>query len=269
MRNSLALAAVGALVLTGCSEPREQSAVEVTPPAVVEVPIQTIFHQAITAAMSDEAIISTGLPAIDSLNGASAELDQYAPEPAACAGTIDPDLYTTNEVAIGFYSDSEEDVHTAQTVVAAGFDTAEDATAYFAARTDPWNDCATVDLTIDETNVLTLHYAAASLSDTPELDVPEVLTESDQDMVLTSTGELSGAFETSDTPVPDAGALPDYVISPDEVPEPDAENISISNATVVVRFDTQVFWSTVEPGSDVDAAVETLAEVAEAVRAEQ
>src|SRR5690625_5381612 len=80
MRNSLALAAVGALVLTGCSEPREQSAVEVTPPAVVEVPIQTIFRQAITAAMSDEAIISTGLPAIDSLNGASAELDQRSEE---------------------------------------------------------------------------------------------------------------------------------------------------------------------------------------------
>src|SRR5699024_3048092 len=109
MRNSLALAAVGALGLAGCSEPREQSAVEVTPPAGVEVPSETIFHQASTAAMSDEAIISTGLPAIDSLNGASAELDQYAPEPAACAGTIDPDLYTTNEVAIGFYSDSEED----------------------------------------------------------------------------------------------------------------------------------------------------------------
>lgn len=269
MRNSLALVAVGALVLTSCSQPREQSAVDVTPPPIVEVPTQTVFHQAIKAAMSDEAIISTGLPAIDSLNSASAEIDQYAPEPAACAGTIDPEMYTTNDVAMGFYSDAEADTHFAQTVVAAEFETAEDATAYFTARTEPWTECAAVDLTIDETNVLTLHYAATGLSDTAEVDVPDILTESDQDMVLTSTGELSGAFETSDTPVPDAGSLPDYVISPDEVPEPDAENIPVTNATVVVRFDNHVFWSTVEPGSDVDQAAQTLADVAEAVRAEQ
>lgn len=269
MRKRLALVAVGALIVTGCSQPREETSVDVTPPPVVEVPTQTVFHQAIKSVMDDEAIISVGVPALESLNNATAEIEQYAPEPAACAGTVDPDFYTTNDVAIGFHSRTGENTHTAQTVVAVGFENADDASAYFTARTEPWTDCSTVDLTINETNVLTLHYDATGLADAQDLSVPDLLAEADQDMVLTSRGELSGAFETSDAPVPDAGALPDYVISPDEVPEPEAENISVTNATVVARFDTQVFWTTIEPGQDVQEAVQTLAEVVEAVHAQQ
>ena len=125
-----------------------------------------------------------------------------------------------------------------------------------------------MDLTIDDTNVLTLHYGASTFAETEDLQVPEVFDESDQDMVLTSSGELSGAFETSDIPVPNPGSLPDYVISPDDVPEPEAENINVTNATVVARFDTHVFWSTVEPGGQVDEAIQTLAAVVEAVQAE-
>lgn len=272
MRKRLALVAVTALIITGCSDPREQSSVDVTPPPVVEVPTQTVFHQAITSVMHDDAIISTGVPAIESLNSATAELAQYAPEPAECAGTINPELYTTNDVAMGFYTQpvDKDEEHLAQTVVAAGFETADDASAYFTARTQPWIDCPSVDLTIDDTNVLTLHYDASTFGETDDLDVPEVFAEADQDMVLKSSGELSGAFETNDAPVPNPGALPDYVLPPDEVPEPEeAENISVTNATVVARFDTHVFWSTVEPGGQVNTAIQTLADVVEAVQAEQ
>lgn len=269
MYKRLALVAAGALIVTGCSQPREETAVEVTPPPPVEVPTQTVFHQAIKSVMDDDAIISVGVPALESLNNASAEIAQYTPDPAECAGTVDPDFYTTNDVAVGFQSRTGDNTHIAQTVVAVGFESADDASAYFTARTGPWTECSTVDLTIDETNVLTLHYDATGLANADDLSVPEVLADADQDMVLTSRGELSGAFETSDTPVPDAGALPDYVISPDEVPEPEAENISVTNATVVTRFDTQVFWTTVEPGQRVDEAVTTLAEVVEAVHAQQ
>src|SRR5699024_12016792 len=88
--------------------------------------------------------------------------------------------------------------HAAQTVVAAGFETADEASAYFAARTVPWLDCAAVDLTIDETNVLTLHYDAATMADAADVEVPEILTQAEQDMVLTSAGELSASFESSE-----------------------------------------------------------------------
>lgn len=266
MRRHLALIAVGALVLAGCSQPRENSAVEVTPPAEVEIPAQTIYHQAISAVMDDEAILSTGVPAIETLNTADAELNQFSPEPAECAGTVDPDFYTTNDVAVGFHSRSGENTHTAQTVVAAGFETAEDATAYFNARTQAWTECPSVDLAIDDTNVLTLHYNSAAFADAEELEFPESLLEADQDLVLTSTGELSGAFEAADTQLPDPGALPDYVISPDEVPEPETEDIAVTSATVIARFDTEVFWILVEPGSNADEAVQTLAEMTETVR---
>lgn len=271
MRKRLALIAAGALIVTGCSQPREETSVEVTPPPVPDVPTQTMFHQAIKSVMDEEAIISVGVPALESLNNASAEIAQYSPEPAECAGTVDPEFYTTNDVAVGFHSRTGENTHTAETIVAVGFENADDASAYFKARTEPWTECATVDLTIDETNVLTLHYGASGLANAEELSVPEVLAEADQDMLLTSRGELSGSFESSDAQVPDAGALPDYVISPDEVPEPETEeqNISVTNATVVVRFDTQVFWTTVEPSQNADEAVQTLAEVVEAVHAQQ
>lgn len=271
MRKRLALIAAGALIITGCSQPREVTSVEVTPPPVVEVPTQTIFHQAIKSVMSDEAIISVGVPALESLNNVTAEISQYAPEPAECAGTIDPEFYTTNDVAVGFQSRTGENTHTAETIVAVAFENADDASDYFTARTKPWSECDSVDLTIDETNVLTLHYDANGLTNAEDLSVPGVLAEADQDMLLTSQGQLSGAFETSDVPIPDAGALPDYVISPDEVPEPEAEdqNISVTNATVVVRFDNQVFWMTVEPGQNADEAVEILAEVVEAVHDQQ
>lgn len=269
MRKRLALMAAGALIVTGCSQPREETSVEVSPPPVVEVPTQTVFHQAIKSVMDPEAIIMVGVPALESLKNAAAEIEQYAPEPQECAGTVDADFYTTNDVAVGFHSKTAENSHTAQTVVAAGFDNADDATAYFTARTEPWTQCDNVDLTIDETNVLTLHYQATGLGEVEEITIPDVLTQADQELVLTSRGELSGAFETSDTAIPDAGSLPDYVISPNDVPEPEAENISITNATVVARFDTQVFWTTVEPGQQLDEAVATLAEVVEAVQAQQ
>ena len=271
MRRFLTLAALTAVILTGCSQPRESSSVDVTPPPVVEIPLQTVFHQAIQAVLDEEAIISTGQSAIEALNTATAEIAQYAPEPAECAGTIDPEFYTTNDVVMGFQSQSADDDvdHAAQTVVAAGFDTAEEASAYFAARTDPWVDCAAVDLTIDETNVLTLHYDAATMADAADVEVPEILTQAEQDMVLTSAGELSASFESSDTAAPNPGSLPDYVISPDEVPEPDPETISVTNATVVARFDTQVYWSTVEPGDRVNDAMDSLAAVVEAVQEQQ
>lgn len=269
-RHLLALTAVTALVATGCSQPRESSSVDVTPPPVVEVPTQTIFYQAIQTAVADEAIISTGQPAIDALTSAAAEIAQYAPEPAACAGTIEPEFYTTTDVAMGFHSQPEDEdtEHSAQTIVAADFGTADDASAYFTARVEPWQDCSSVDLTIDDTNVLTLHYSASTFADTADLTVPDVMREADQDMVLSSVGELSAAFESADTSIPNPGGLPDYVISPDEVPEPEAENISVTNATVVARFDTHVYWATVEPGDRVDHAMQMLAEVVEAVHQE-
>jgi hypothetical protein len=272
MRKHLTLVAVIGLLATGCAEPRESSSVEVTPPAVVEVPIQTVFYDALQTVLPDEAILATGQPAIESLNTAAAEIAQYSPEPAECAGTIDSKYYTTTDVAMGFHSETSKDEHAAQTIVAASFETADDASAYFGARTQPWEECSSVDLTIADDNVLTLHYASSTFADEPDLEVPKLLGEADQDMVLTSSGELSGNVASSDgadTPLPNPGALPDYVISPDEIPEPEAENIAVTNATVVVRFDTQVFWSTVEPGGRVDHALETLAAVVEAVQEDQ
>ena len=271
MRKHLALMAIGALAVTGCAQSREESSVEVTPPPKVEIPTQTIFHQAIKSVMDEDATISVGVPALESLNNAAAEIGQYSPKPAECAGTVDPKFYTTNDVAVGFHSRTGDNTHTAETIVAVGFENADDASAYFTARTQPWVECSTVDLTIDETNVLTLHYEATGLANAEDLSVPEVLAEADQNMLMSSRGELSGAFETSDAPVPDAGALPNYVISPDDVPqsESEAENISVTNATVVARFDTEVFWTTVEPGQQADEAVQTLAEVVEAVHAQQ
>ncbi|NWN89038.1 MAG: hypothetical protein HLX51_10965 [Micrococcaceae bacterium] len=270
MRRSFAWVAVGALVLTGCAQPREQSSVDVTPPPEVEIPAQTVYHQAMNSVLDEEAIISTGVPAIETLKSAAAELEQFSPEPTECAGTVDSEYYTTNDVAVGFLSRSGENTHSAQTVVAAGFDSAEDATSYFNARTSAWNNCPSVDLTIDDTNVLTLHYSAAAFADAEELDIPDSLTEADQDMVLNSTGELSGAFESEDVPVPDPGALPDYVISPDEVPEPEADvdNIAVTSSTVIARFDNEVFLITVEPGSDAADAAQTLTEITDAVREE-
>lgn len=271
MRKYLTLAAATAVVVTGCSQPREYSSVDVTPPPTVEVPTQTVFYQAVTSVMHEDALVSTGQPAIDSLNNATAELAQYSPEPAECAGIIAPELYTTDDVVMGFHSQSEDEEHIAQTVVAAGFETAEEASAYFTARTEPWIECPSVDLTIDDTNVLTLHYEASAFAETPELEVPAVFDEADEDMVLSSSGELSGAFENpnTDAAAPNPGSLPDYVIPPEEVPEPEPENISVTNATVVARFDTQVFWTTIEPGAEVDQAIETLGAVVEAVQAEQ
>lgn len=268
-RQLLTLGAVTALILTGCSQSRESSSVEVTPPPVVEVPTQTIFHQAIQTVLGNEAIISTGPPAIEALNSAAAEIAQYAPKPAECAGTIDPEFYTTTEVAMGFHSQSDDDAqHSAQTIVAADLETAEDASAYFTARTEPWVECPSVDLTIDDTNVLTLQYEASTFADSSDLSVPELMTQADQDMVLSSAGELSADFESSDTTVPNPGGLPDYVISPDEIPEPEPESIAVTNATVVARFDAHVYWVTVEPGERVDEAMTMLAEVVETVQAE-
>lgn len=263
MREHLALMAVGALVLTGCAEPREQTSVDVTPPPTVEVPPQTLYHQAITSVMDDEAIISTGVPAVEALQSADAALAQYTPDPEECAGTVDPEYYTTNDVAVGFSSQTGETSHTAQTVVAAEFETSEDATEYFKARTSPWTDCDGVDLTIDDTNVLTLDYTASNLDDAQDLPVPDYLNNADQDAVLTSAGELSGELEGDNVALPDPGALPDYVISPDDIPEPEAENIEVTSATLVVRFGTEVFWVLVEPDSDLEKAAETLAEITE------
>lgn len=269
MRKQLALVAATALMMTGCSAPREHSAVDVTPPPIVEVPIQTVFHQAMTEAMPEAAIISAGLPAIDSLNNASSEIAQYAPEPAECAGTVDPEFYTTNDVVLGFFSQPEDDAeHAAETVVAASFETADEATAYFTARTEDWVDCPSVDLTVDDTNVLTLRYDAETFAAAEDLDIPEVLLAADQHLVLTSAGALSGDFEMPDTALPNPGALPDYVISPDDVPEPEIEDITISNATVVTRFDRQVFWVTIEPGADIAQAIDTMAQLVTAVQAE-
>lgn len=268
MRNHLALVAAGALVLTGCAEPREHSSVDVTPPPEVEVPAQTLFHEAMSAAMSDDAIISTGIPAVETLQSADANLAQYAPEPEECAGIVDQQYYTTNDVVVGFSSQTGENTHAAQTVLAAAFETAEEATNYFNARTAAWSDCDSVDLTIDDTNVLTLDYTATTLSEAEEMTVPDSLAASDQDLVLNSSGELSGDLEGADTAIPDPGALPDYVISPDDVPEPEVENISVTSSTVIVRFDTQVFWILVEPSSDVERAAETLAEITQAVQEE-
>lgn len=268
MRNQLALLAAGALVLSGCAEPREHSSVDVTPPPEVEVPAQTLYHEAITTAMNDDAIISTGVPAVETLQSADASLAQYAPDPEECAGTVDQQYYTTNDVVVGFSSQTGENTHAAQTVVAAAFETAEDAKNYFNARTKAWTDCDSVDLTIDETNVLTLEYTATGLSESEQLTVPESLAAADQDFVLRSSGELSGNLEGSDAAVPDPGALPDYVISPEDVPEPEAENIAVTSSTVIVRFDSQVFWILVEPGSDVERAAQTLAEITQVVQEE-
>lgn len=266
MRNHLALIAAGVLVFTGCAEPREQSSVDVTPPPEVEVPAQTLYHQAISAAMDDDAIISTGVPAVNTLQSADDSLAQYDPEPAECAGTVDPQYYTTNDLVVGFSSQSGENTHAAQTVVAAAFDTSEDAKNYLNARTAAWRDCDSVDLTIDDTNVLTLAYTATSMSEAEGINVPESLEAADQDLVLSSSGELSGELEGADMAISDPGALPDYVISPDDIPEPESENIAVTSSTIIVRFDTQVFWILVEPGSDVESAADTLAEITQAVQ---
>lgn len=266
MRRYLALIGTGALVLSGCSEPREQTTVDVTPPPEAAIPAQTLYHQAIKAIMDDEAIITTGVPAVETLQSADAALAQYEPDPEECAGTVNSQYYTTNDVAVGYSSQSDDDSHSAQTVVAAEFQTAEEATQYFNARTSAWRDCDTVDLTIDDTNVLTLHYTATPFSEAADIGVQDQLLESaDQDLVLTSTGELSGEFEGDDVALPDAGALPDYVISPEDIPEPEAENIGVTSATVIARIDTEVFWALVEPASEGDAAAQTLAELTEAV----
>lgn len=268
MRNHLALVAAGALVLTGCAEPREHSSVDVTPAPEVEVPAQTLYYEAISEAMSNDAIISTGVPAVETLQTADASLAQYAPEPEECAGIVDEQYYTTNDVVVGFGSQTGENTHTAQTIVAAAFETAADAKNYFTARTAAWKDCDSVDLTIDDTNVLTLDYTATTLSEAEEISVPDSLAASDQDLVLRSSGELSGDLEGAETAIPDPGALPDYVISPEDVPEPEAENIAVTSSTVIVRFDTQVFSVLVEPGSDVQRAAKTLAEITQAVQEE-
>lgn len=266
MRKHWALMAAGTLMLTGCAEPREQSSVDVTPPPEADVPAQTIYHHAISAVMDDEAIVSTGVPAVETLESADAALAQYSPEPAECAGIVDSQYYTTNDVAVGFSSQTGDSTHAAQTVVAASFETAEEATNYFNARTKAWTDCDSVDLTIDDTNVLTLHYTATAFADADDVSVPEYLvSNADQDLVLTSSGELSGELEGTDTALPDPGALPDYVISPDDIQEPEAENITVTSATVVARIDTEVFWILVEPGSDVETAAQTLSEITEMV----
>lgn len=268
MRNHLALIAIGALVLSGCAQPRDQSSVDVTPPPEVEVPAQTIYHQAISSVMDEDAMISTGVPAVEALQSADATLAQFSPEPEECAGIVDPQYYTTNDLAVGFSSQTGDNTHAAQTIVAAAFETAQDATKYFNARTSSWRDCDSVDLTIDDTNVLTLNYTATAMAEAEDITLPDALEAADQDLVLTSAGELSGELEGTDAGVSDPGVLPDYVISPDDIPEPEAENIAVTSSTIIVRFDTQVFWVLVEPGSDVESAVETLAEIAEAVQEE-
>ena len=217
--------------------------------------------------MPAEALVSAGVPAIEALNTATAQIAQYAPAPAECAGTVDPDLYTTNDVVMGFSSagaDAEE--HSAQTIVAADFETADDAAAYFEARTHAWVHCSSVDLTIDATNVLTLRYDAMPFSEADLAEIPELFQNADQDLVLASAGELSGEIESPDVALPNPGTLPDYVISPDDVPEPEAENIRVTSSTVIARYDTQVFWMTVEPATEIQSAVDTLAQVVEAVQ---
>ncbi|HIW45489.1 MAG TPA: hypothetical protein H9884_01095 [Candidatus Yaniella excrementigallinarum] len=267
MRKYLALIAMGALVFAGCTEkPREESSVVVTPPPEVEVPVQTLYHQAIKTVMPEDTIISTGVPAVETLQTADAALSQYSPNPKECAGTVDEKFYTTNDVAIGYVSETSNDSHSAQTVVTAGFETAQQATEYFNERTRAWSDCSSVDLTIDDTNALTLQYTAHTFTDSDDVTASESLLNADQDLVLTSAGELSGEFKVDDTAVPDSGALPDYVISPNDVPEPEAKNIAVTSATVIARFDTEVYWIQVEPDDGLDAAAETLTEIREAVQ---
>ena len=267
MRIYPALIAMGALVFTSCTEkPREESSVMVTPPPEVEIPAQTLYHQAIKTVMPEDTIISTGVPAVETLQTADAALSQYSPDPKQCAGSVDAEFYTTNDIAIGYLSETSDDTHSAQTVVTAGFETAQQATEYFDARSRAWSDCSSVDLTIDDTNVLTLQYTAHKFTDSDDITPSESLLNADQDLVLTSAGELSGAFKTDDTPVPDPGALPDYVISPNDVPEPEAENIAVTSATVIARFDTEVYWIQVEPDDGLEAAAQTLTEIREAVQ---
>src|SRR5699024_6304984 len=195
MRKYLVLITAGVFMISGCAQPREHSSVEVTPPPILEIPKQTIYHQAMTSIMHEDAIIATGLPAVEALEMAAEELQRYEPTPAECSGIVDSQLYDTADIALGFHSQTEDDEHLAQTVVALGFDSSEAASQYFTARTADWVDCQTVDLTIDETNILTLQHEATGFSDLEEIDIPEILLDSDQDMVLTSRGELSGAFE--------------------------------------------------------------------------
>ncbi|MDN5705163.1 MAG: hypothetical protein L0G71_07455 [Yaniella sp.] len=104
------------------------------------------------------------------------------------------------------------------------------------------------------------------MSEAEGINVPESLEAADQDLVLSSSGELSGELEGADMAISDPGALPDYVISPDDIPEPESENIAVTSSTIIVRFDTQVFWILVEPGSDVESAADTLAEITQAVQ---
>ena len=270
MRKYPALIAMGVLVFTGCAEkPREESSVAVTPPPEVKIPAQTVYHQAIKTVMPEDTVISTGVPAVEALQTADAALSQYSPDPKECAGTVDAEFYTTKDVAIGYLSETSNDSHAAQTLVTAGFETAQQATEYFNARTRAWSDCSSVDLTIDDTNVLTLRYAAHTFTDSDDVTASEPLLNADQDLVLTSAGELSGELKTDDTVVPDPGSLPDYVISPNDVPEPEAENIAVTSATVIARFDTEVYWIQVEPDDGLDAAAQTLTEIREAVQEKQ
>src|SRR5699024_10274817 len=111
--------------------------------------------------------------------------------------------------------------HESLTIGAIEFDSAELATEYFNARTYAWQNCATVDLTIDETNVLTLVYSSQSLAEAAAIENAETLLEADQDMLLSSSGELSADLQRDDVEIPDPGTLPDYVISPDDIPEPE------------------------------------------------
>src|SRR5699024_1647505 len=120
MRKYLALIAMGALVFAGCTEkPREESSGVVTPPPEVEVPVQTLYHQAIKTIIPDDTIISTGVPAAETLQTADAALSQYSLRPKECAGSVDEKLYTTHDVAIGYVSETFIDSYFAQTVVTA------------------------------------------------------------------------------------------------------------------------------------------------------
>ena len=151
--------------------------------------------------MPEDTIISTGVPAVETLQTADAALSQYSPDPKQCAGSVDAEFYTTNDIAIGYLSETSDDTHSAQTVVTAGFETAQQATEYFDARSRAWSDCSSVDLTIDDTNALTLQYTAHTFTDSDDVTASESLLNADQDLVLTSAGELSGEFKADDTAV--------------------------------------------------------------------
>lgn len=266
MKKYLIVAVVTTVMLTGCAQPREHSSVDVTPPPIVEVPTQTVYHQALRTVMDVDAIISTGSAAHQMLESAGKELEKFSPEPEECSGIVDPELYSTTQMAIGFQSETTEETHESLTIGAIEFDTAELATEYFNARTDAWQNCATVDLTIDETNVLTLAYSAQPLADTEAITNAEILLEADQDLLLSSNGELSADLQRDDVEIPDPGILPDYVISPDDVPEPETQNIAVTSGTIITRFEHEVLWVQTDPGDNINQAIEDLAQLHTAIQ---